>query len=128
VIVARGASDDKGQLMTFVEACPRLHRRSPWRSALSTSPSCSRARRNPARPRFTPSSKANKDELSCDLALVCDTGMWDPSTPAISVMLRGMVGDEIIVKAASRDLHSGMYRRLGAEPEPHRGGHYRRPA
>jgi acetylornithine deacetylase/succinyl-diaminopimelate desuccinylase-like protein len=60
-------------------------------------------------PSLHPFLEANKDELSCDMALVCDTGQWDAETPAISVMLRGMVGDEIIVKAASRDLHSGSY-------------------
>lgn len=60
-------------------------------------------------PSLRPFLEANKSELSCDLALVCDTGMWNAETPAITVMLRGMVGDEIIVKAASRDLHSGLY-------------------
>ena len=39
----------------------------------------------------------------------CDTNMWDRETPAISTGLRGMVGEEIVVKAASRDLHSGYY-------------------
>ena len=35
--------------------------------------------------------------------------MWDPQTPAITVGLRGLVYREVIVRAADRDLHSGMF-------------------
>lgn len=107
IIVARGSSDDKGQLMTFVEAA---------RAFISETGDLPvdvtvlfEGEEESGSPSLHPFLEANKDELSCDLAMVCDTGMWDAQTPAISVMLRGMVGDEIVVRAASRDLHSGMY-------------------
>lgn len=107
IIVARGSSDDKGQLMTFVEAA---------RAFISETGDLPvdvtvlfEGEEESGSPSLHPFLEANKDELSCDLAMVCDTGMWDAQTPAISVMLRGMVGDEIVVSAASRDLHSGMY-------------------
>jgi acetylornithine deacetylase/succinyl-diaminopimelate desuccinylase-like protein len=35
--------------------------------------------------------------------------MWDSSTPAITASLRGLVYQEIIVRAADRDLHSGLF-------------------
>jgi acetylornithine deacetylase/succinyl-diaminopimelate desuccinylase-like protein len=53
--------------------------------------------------------EANKDELKADVALVCDTGMWDQNTPGITSSLRGMVYEEIIVRCADRDLHSGAF-------------------
>ncbi|MCB1426039.1 MAG: M20/M25/M40 family metallo-hydrolase, partial [Notoacmeibacter sp.] len=67
-------------------------------------------------PSLKPFLEANADELKADFALVCDTNMWDPQTPAISAGLRGLVGEQITVKAASRDLHSGYYGGAAANP------------
>jgi acetylornithine deacetylase/succinyl-diaminopimelate desuccinylase-like protein len=43
------------------------------------------------------------------MALVCDTGMWNASTPSITTSLRGLVYEEVTVTAADRDLHSGLF-------------------
>jgi acetylornithine deacetylase/succinyl-diaminopimelate desuccinylase-like protein len=43
------------------------------------------------------------------VALICDTGMWSRERPAVTIMLRGLVGEEVTITAADRDLHSGMF-------------------
>ena len=106
-IVARGASDDKGQLMTFVEACRA------WRATTGSLPlrisvlfEGEEETGGKSLPGFLTSAR---DELAADIALVCDTDMWDRRTPSITAMLRGLVGEEIEITGASHDLHSGLY-------------------
>ena len=51
----------------------------------------------------------NADEFKRDLALVCDTAMWNQETPAVTTSLRGLVYEEVKVTCADRDLHSGLF-------------------
>lgn len=114
VITGRGASDDKGQLMTFVEACrafKNTHGQLPCRVTILFE-----GEEESGSPSLKPFLEANADELKADFAFVCDTNMWDTETPAISAGLRGLVGEEITVKAADRDLHSGYFGGAAANP------------
>jgi acetylornithine deacetylase/succinyl-diaminopimelate desuccinylase-like protein len=107
VIGARGACDDKGQVMTFVEACRA------WKAATGELPVgitflIEGAEEDGSK--FLPEwVEANKGELEADLVLVCDTSMWDQNTPMITTGLRGLVYEEVIVRCADRDLHSGAF-------------------
>ncbi len=107
VIVARGACDDKGQVMTFLDALRA------WKAETGSFPVgvtvLLEGEEEMGSLNLPPFVEANKDELKADLVLVCDTGMWDRDTPAITASLRGMVYQEIIVRCADRDLHSGLF-------------------
>lgn len=107
VITARGSADDKGQIMTFVEACRA------WKAVTGKLPLnvtiLVEGEEEVGSKNLPPFLEANKKDLAADVALVCDTNMWDRTTPAITTSLRGLVYEQITVKAASRDLHSGLY-------------------
>ena len=107
VIRARGSSDDKGQLMTFVEACRA------WLSVHGSLPVkltfFLEGEEESGSPSLVPYMKEHRDALRADIALICDTGLFDAQTPAITTMLRGLVGQEVIVHGPDRDLHSGSF-------------------
>jgi acetylornithine deacetylase/succinyl-diaminopimelate desuccinylase-like protein len=113
-IRARGSSDDKGQVMTFVEACRA------WKAVTGKLPIpvsiLIEGEEESGGASLPPFLKANADELRADIGLICDTNLWDPATPAIVTMLRGLCGEEIMIRAADRDLHSGFYGGAAANP------------
>src|SRR3984893_6816028 len=90
--------------MTFVEACRA------WKSVTGSLPLditiLIEGEEEIGSKNFVPFLEANKAEFKADFAMVCDTGMWDPNTPGITTALRGLVYDEVKIKAANRDLHS----------------------
>ncbi len=107
VIRGRGAADDKGQLMTFVEACRA------WKAVHGALPITVsmffEGEEESGSPSLVPYMKEHADALKADLALICDTGMFDPQTPAITTALRGLAKLEMVITGPDKDLHSGMY-------------------
>ncbi len=112
-IVARGASDDKGQLMTFIEACRAFQKFGGPPCAVTVLVEGEEETGSPSLPAFL---AQNPETLRADVALVCDTCMWGPSTPAITTALRGIVSAEVILRGANRDLHSGLYGGVAVNP------------
>ncbi len=105
--VARGAVDDKGQSMMFIEALRAWHDAGggiPARLTLVIE-----GEEETGSVNLEPFLVANKAALASDIALISDTGMWDIDTPAVTTRLRGMAYFEVTLKAADRDLHSGLF-------------------
>jgi len=113
-IVGRGAEDDKGQLMTFVEAARA------WMAVEDKLPInltvLLEGEEESASPSMIPFLTENRQELKADIALVCDTSMWDRKTAAVTTMLRGLLYEEVFVEAASHDLHSGLFGSAARNP------------
>jgi acetylornithine deacetylase/succinyl-diaminopimelate desuccinylase-like protein len=114
VIVARGACDDKGQVMTFVEAMrATIAETGDLPVGVTILVEGEEESGSVNLPAFV---RENADKLKADIALVCDTGMWDRDTPAITASLRGMVYQEVTITCADRDLHSGLFGGAAANP------------
>ncbi|PWJ18035.1 Peptidase family M20/M25/M40 [Jannaschia seohaensis] len=121
-IRARGASDDKGQLMTFLEAC------CAWIDVTGKLP-CRitvllEGEEESGSPALVPFLEAHAEELRAEIALVCDTGLYDGQVPAIVTQLRGLQGEEVTITGPNSDLHSGAYGggdEPGARAYPHSG-------
>lgn len=114
VIRGRGSSDDKGQLMTFLEACRawvKVNGALPARISIFFE-----GEEESGSPSLVPFMQDNADELRADVALICDTGLFGEATPAIVTRLRGMLQEEITITGASKDLHSGMYGGIAMNP------------
>ncbi len=114
VLRGRGSSDDKGQLMTFVEACRA------WKAINGTLP-CRitflfEGEEESGSPSLVPFLEENADELKADIALICDTGLFESAVPAITTMLRGLLAEEVHITGPDRDLHSGMYGGIAMNP------------
>jgi len=107
IIVARGACDDKGQAMTFIEACRAFKAVTgklplPITTMIEGEEECGSQHLF----KFV---RENADEFKLDLALVCDTAMWNAETPAVTTSLRGLVYEDVKIICADRDLHSGLF-------------------
>jgi acetylornithine deacetylase/succinyl-diaminopimelate desuccinylase-like protein len=107
-VVARGAVDDKGQVATWLAAFRA------WYDAAGTMPAkitvLIEGEEEIGSPNLEPFIVAHRDRFAgAQIAVISDTGQWDIDTPAVTASVRGMVYMEVILKGASRDLHSGMY-------------------
>jgi len=107
IIVARGACDDKGQAMTFIEAC-RAFKAVTGKLPLPITMMIEGEEECGSKHLFD-FVRNNAAEFKLDLALVCDTAMWDQKTPAITTSLRGLVYEDVKITCADRDLHSGVF-------------------
>ncbi len=106
-IWARGATDDKGQMLTHVLSA------AAWLKATG---------RLPVNLKFVIEGEeevgsdnldkflsARREQLRCDVAVISDTSQYAPNIPAITYGLRGILACEVRVRGPKQDLHSGIF-------------------
>lgn len=107
-IYARGAADDKGQLFILMESVAQYLTQNEHRLPVNVRFLIEGEEESGGRhiERFV---TENTQTLSADAAIICDTAMFAPEIPTITVGLRGIIYGEIVVSGAAHDLHSGDY-------------------
>ena len=107
VLVARGASDDKGQ--TWVH----LMTARAFGATLGAPPVNLKliveGEEEIGSPSFDPFVSAHRDLLAADVALIYDTHVLGKDLPALMVALRGLAYIEVEVTGPDHDLHSGIF-------------------
>lgn len=112
-VYARGANDNKGQIFSHIKAVE----------------SCIKNEELPVNIKFLiegeeeissknllPFVIENKKHLQADYVLISDTEMMAENIPAITYGLRGICFLEIVIQGPKRDLHSGMWGGVVANP------------
>lgn len=106
-IYARGATDDKGNMLTPILAVEAmLNSDGTLPVNLKFIFEGQEEIGSPQMPEFI---AAQRELLACDLAVSSDGGQWSETEPAILLGLRGGCGIQIDVQGAKTDLHSGEY-------------------
>lgn len=106
-LVARGASDDKGQVMAIlgaVEAWLQSAGRLPVNLKIILE-----GEEEISSPSMAAFLRQQRDRLAADAVLICDQAMLGPGQPLIEYGVRGNCYLEIEVSGPATDLHSGTY-------------------
>jgi succinyl-diaminopimelate desuccinylase len=106
-IYARGATDDKGQLLTHLksaEAVLRTEGRLPVQLKFLIE-----GEEEVGSHALHAFLEHQAGRLACDVAVISDTSQFAPGQPAITCGLRGIAYFELEVRGPNRDLHSGSF-------------------
>ena len=125
-IFGRGASDDKGQVMTFLEAVRA------WKAVTGRIPGrltvLLEGEEESGSPSLAPFLEANAASSAPRWRWSATPACSGPRRRRSPRMLRGIVGEELTIRGADRDLHSGVYGGPAINPDPGAGAHPRRAA
>ena len=113
-IYARGSVDDKGQVhlhLKGIESWLRTTGSLPINVKLIIE-----GEEEIGSPNLEPFVREHKELLACDAVMISDTPMYDYDMPSITYGLRGLAYFELRVTGPDRDLHSGMFGGVVANP------------
>jgi len=106
-LFARGASDNKGQLLLHVKAL-EAHLKGAGTLPVNVI-MVAEGEEEIGSPNLVPFVKNHQDRLACDAVVISDSSMFDQGLPSLLFSLRGLAYFEIHVKGPGSDLHSGTY-------------------
>lgn len=113
-IWARGATDNKGQMLAHVlgvEKTLRDHQELPVNLIFLFE-----GEEEIGSPNLAPFLIHQCDHLRCDVIAISDTGMVAPGVPTLGYGLRGIACCEAILRGPRGDLHSGLFGGAVANP------------
>jgi acetylornithine deacetylase/succinyl-diaminopimelate desuccinylase-like protein len=113
-VYARGATDDKGQMLTHVKSVEA------WLKATGRLPLNVKflieGEEEVGSENLDAFVRMEKRRLACDWVVISDTSMFAPDLPTICYGLRGIMYFEVVVHGPRQDLHSGGYGGLVTNP------------
>jgi succinyl-diaminopimelate desuccinylase len=113
-LYARGAADDKGQVLTHMlaaEAWKKVAGKLPVRVKFLIE-----GEEEIGSPHLGPLVQKERERLACDYVCLSDTAKFSEDVPAITYGTRGMIYKEVVYTGARNDLHSGTFG--GTFPNP----------
>jgi len=108
VIVARGSSDMKGNLLTAVQGVEAVARANGGQPPINVS-FILEGEEEIGSPHFRDILREHKDFLAADAVISADGSQFSEDTPSLSVSLKGLGGVQVNLTTANTDLHSGSY-------------------
>jgi acetylornithine deacetylase/succinyl-diaminopimelate desuccinylase-like protein len=106
-IYARGATDDKGQMLTHVKSVEA------WVKAVGKLPVQVKflieGEEEVGSEHLTPFVRQHREKLACDTIVISDSCQFAPGVPAITYGLRGIAYYELRLRGPRQDLHSGTF-------------------
>ena len=113
-IYARGAADNKGQILAHILGVAETLRE---KGSLPVNVIfLIEGEEEIGSPNLEEFLREHRGELACDLAAISDTAMAPGNKPALTYALRGIAAMELIVRGPARDLHSGLFGGAVANP------------
>ena len=115
-LYARGASDDKGQVLFHSLGIRAALAVSRTEQPPVTIKLIIEGEEESGSEHFAKVVQRERDRLACDVIVVSDTSMWAADVPSMCTGMRGLASAEVTLTGPVRDLHSGSFG--GGVPNP----------
>jgi acetylornithine deacetylase/succinyl-diaminopimelate desuccinylase-like protein len=116
LLLARGASDDKGQVLFHSLGVRAALAASGAQAPPVTIKLLVEGEEESGSGHFAALLRRERQRLACDVIVVSDTTMWSADVPSMCTGMRGLALGEVTLTGPARDLHSGSFG--GGVPNP----------